>query len=175
MMLPINSSPVCAGAFEEHPIKAAFLFNFPHFVKWPNENSKSTPLTCRYCVLQNGAVENALGSPISLSRNKKIQQNYIEPSELSNLSDCEILYLGENNLKTRDELLELTKGQSILTVSDQTNFVDGGGMIELVRQGSRVQVYINLESINEQGFDISSKLLSLSQFKASDKRRMSND
>ena len=62
----------------------------------------------------------------------------------------------KKNLKV---ILDRIKGKPILTVGDVENFVETGGMINLVMVGNKVRWEINHTQIKECGLRLSSQLL----------------
>jgi hypothetical protein len=53
------------------------------------------------------------------------------------------------------------KGCSVLTVADMDGFTEAGGVINFVREGTKIRFRINNDVAAKEGLKISSKLLSL--------------
>ena len=158
-------------SYEEHEIKAAFLYSFAQFITWETRATtgqtaaltaaqtaaQTTALT--YCAVQEGPVVNALKELIAAKQTAGETRRYTLLADLSNIRQCHILFLGADNNKS--ESLQLRPEESVLTVGDSQGFVANGGIIEFRRQGARVQVHINLATARAQRIQISSKLLKL--------------
>lgn len=158
-------------SYEEHEIKAAFLYSFAQFITWETRATtgqtaaqtaaltaaQTTALT--YCAVQEGPVVNALKELIAAKQTAGKTRRYTLLADLSNIRQCHILFLGADNNKS--ESLQLRPEESVLTVGDSQGFVANGGIIEFRRQGARVQVHINLATARAQRIQISSKLLKL--------------
>ena len=158
-------------SYEEHEIKAAFLYSFAQFITWETRatTGQTAALTAAqtaaqtaaltYCAVQEGPVVNALKELIAAKQTAGETRRYTLLADLSNIRQCHILFLGADNNKS--ESLQLHPEESVLTVGDSQGFVANGGIIEFRRQGARVQVHINLATARAQRIQISSKLLKL--------------
>ena len=154
-------------SYEEHEIKAAFLYSFAQFITWETRatTGQTAALTAAqtaaltYCAVQEGPVVNALKELIAAKPTAGETRRYTLLADLSNIRQCHILFLGADNNKS--ESLQLRPEESVLTVGDSQGFVANGGIIEFRRQGARVQVHINLATARAQRIQISSKLLKL--------------
>jgi len=158
-------------SYEEHEIKAAFLYSFAQFITWETRatTGQTAALTAAqtaaqtaaltYCAVQEGPFVNALKELIAAKQTAGETRRYTLLADLSNIRQCHILFLGADNNKS--ESLQLRPEESVLTVGDSQGFVANGGIIEFRRQGARVQVHINLATARAQRIQISSKLLKL--------------
>ncbi len=152
-----------ADSFAENDVKAAFLYNFVHFVRWPDTVAHKPGDPFRYCVLDETlaplltkalAGESVDGHPLMTVR---------QP-ELRNVHECQILFLGEQASLgglSQTELLRRIASQPILTVGDQPGFTARGGMIALVKKRGRIHPVINTDATDRTELKISAKLLNL--------------
>jgi hypothetical protein len=152
-----------ANSFAENDVKAAFLYNFVHFVRWPDTAAHKPGDPFHYCVLDETlapllakvlAGESVDGHPLITVR---------QP-ELRNLHECRILYLGEQASLgglSQTELLRRIASQPILTVSDQAGFTARGGMVALLKRRGRIHPVINTDATDRTELKISAKLLNL--------------
>ena len=150
-------------SYEEHEIKAAFLYSFAQFITWETRattgQTAAQTAALTYCAVHEGPVVNALKELIAAKQTAGETRRYTLLADLSNIRQCHILFLGADNNKS--ESLQLRPEESVLTVGDSQGFVANGGIIEFRRQGARVQVHINLATARAQRIQISSKLLKL--------------
>ena len=145
--------------FEEHEVKAAFLYSFAQFIKQtPKENSAPTS-TLNYCTVHEGPVENALKALIAARQTQGETRRYILLADWSEIGQCHFLFQGADS--ERSEPIQLSADESLITVGDSPGFVANGGIIEFQRQGTRIKVHVNLETARKHGIKISSKLLKL--------------
>ena len=150
-----------AASFEEFQIKAAFLFHFSHFIKWPGPQVDLINKPIVFCALDEGPVESALKELLLTSQARTHAMRFSLISDPSETSACNYLFIGSANQHEIARAIKSTDGKAILTVSDSEGFALQGGMIELARKGNRIQVLINLKNVTEHDLKVSSKLLRL--------------
>ena len=149
------------GIVDVYQVKAAFLFNFAKFVEWPPEAFKDSSDKISICVLG----KNPFGSFLADAVAGKTIGN--RPVAISNVSTgtearaCHILFVSVSQSKLAKALLEEAKNPYLLMVGESSEFLAGGGAINLKVQDSRVRIEINRDAASGLKFRISSKLLSL--------------
>jgi hypothetical protein len=149
------------GPFDEHQVKAAFLYNFAKFVEWPPEAFKDSNTRISICVLGASPFGSFLTDAVD---GKTVGTRKFAVVILSNASEaraCHILFVTALQLKPARALLEEAKNPYLLTVGESSEFLAGGGVINLKVQDSRVRIEINREAAAGAKFRISSRLLSL--------------
>jgi hypothetical protein len=143
----------------EYQVKAAYLYNFGRFVKWPPGLAAGKGDSFPVCVLGRDpfgpildstlAGEALEGKPVAVRRIARPQD----------APDCRILFVSsteENHLK---EILAAVDQAGVLTVSDIPGFSRRGGMIQFVVEGDRVRFEINLATAESARLVLSSELL----------------
>ena len=134
----------------EYQVKAAYIYNFGKFVKWPPMSAAGHTGTFTICAFEHdplGAVlqstlagESFNGMPVTIRRLQKAQE----------VSGCHILFIDSSQEGSLREILAAAKEASVLTVSDIGDFTKRGGMIQFVLIGDRVRFEINVASAKEQ-------------------------
>lgn len=148
--------------FAEREVKAVFVYNFAHYVHWPDTPARRPPEAFRYCVLDDELAtvlekvvqgETLDGRPLMVVRR-------VDPK---NLAQCHVLYMDRADLAStaNQELVVRAAAAGVLTVSDREDFAAKGGIIALIRKQGRVHPLINLDAAARAQVRISSKLLSL--------------
>lgn len=155
---------IAASAFgqskpSEYAVKAAYLYNFGKFVRWPADSKSGRNPSFSICVLGSdpfGASldatvegENIDGKPAVVKRVASAHEG----------ASCNILYISPSERGHLSEILSALAKDSTLTVSDIPNFAEHGGMIEFVLDSGRVRFQINLEAAQAAGLNLSSELL----------------
>ena len=79
------------------------------------------------------------------------------------VSDCQILYISASEGKFIPQIIAQLKNSSILTVGENEQFAQEGGMIQLVLSDKQIRFKINPAAVSQAGLHISSKLLALAQ------------
>lgn len=142
----------------EDEIKAALVFKFPGYVRWPGKalNSKTASFNC--CVLGRGGISAFLqdfdGESIL---DKPVRVKHV--ADIEAVSNCHLLFVCPSEKKRLPLILEVLKGKPVLTVGDLKGFTAKGGMINFVRKKDTVHFEINLAAGERAGLKFSSKLL----------------
>ncbi len=142
---------------EEHLVKAAFVYNFFKFIKWPSKEP-----TLVLGVAGDGPMADALES----LDNKRVFTTTIlvkrvkDPRALKGYRAIFVTSYWKGNM---ERLLDDCKRRGILTIGDKEGFVEKGGMIGLFRSGDRVMFSVNLREAKDANIFISSELLRLAK------------
>jgi hypothetical protein len=161
LTLVVGASALLSGQAVTQPaLKAAFLYNFAKFAEWPG-NSTSTPLTL--CVLDDSAVEDALGQLVGGGPVNGRGVTVLRSARTRALRGCHVLYLGDPDPGRSAAILDELKGAPVLTVGDGDQFVHGGGMVGLFIEDGRMHFVINTDVAQRVGIRLSSRLLSLAR------------
>lgn len=152
-------------SLDEAVVKVYYTYNFGKFVDWPA--SQLAGPTLNLCVLGEdafgAAAQQALadrsvkGLPL---RVMTYQRGLISPDALD---QCHILYISQSERSRIGAIVRAVGDLPILTVSDVERFSRRGGMITLVRSGSRIRFRINIDAVRRAGLSVSSKLLELAE------------
>lgn len=147
----------------EYAIKAAFLFHFTQFITWPPENLPPPGTPFKIAVFE----PNPFGAVLEeIVREETVNGHRIEvvyPSSIEEAANAHILFLPGSARKAQDAAIAALGDKPVLLVSEAADFVQNGGMVALVRRGSRVAILINREALEKGGLSASSRLLRLAQ------------
>jgi len=153
--------PVEAPRPTEYEVKAAFLYNFAKFVKWPDE--KRLGATFVIAVLGEdpfgGVLDKMLAGKTILDR--KVEVRRIGTSEAG--SRAQILFVGSSEKPRLAEILKVLQGTTVLTVGEMDGFTDRGGMIAFKLRNDVVRFEINLDQVERARLKMSSQLIRLAQ------------
>jgi hypothetical protein len=143
----------------EYQVKAAYLYNFGRFVKWPAGLAAGKGDSFPVCVLGRDPFGPILDTTLAgeaLEGKPVVIRRILKPQDAP---DCRILFVSlteENHLK---EILAAIDQAGVLTVSDIPGFSRRGGIIQFVAEGDRVRFEINLASAESAKLVMSSELL----------------
>jgi hypothetical protein len=144
----------------EYNVKAAFLYNFTHFVEWPaNALENNEPFIIgilgtdpfKSDIESTVSGENVKGHPI-------LVQRY---SDVKDIHKCHILFISNSEAGKVKEILSALPDKKILTVSDIQDFARRGGMIRFMKLNNKIKLQINPAAAKAAELNISSKLLRL--------------
>jgi hypothetical protein len=147
---------------EEHELKAAFLYNFAKFIRWPAPQPPASPQQLQICLLGAPTIAESLREQ---AQGKVLDSRPVVIRELSaaaQMGSCQILFLGVSGKKAQ-EFLQQAQKLPIVTVGEDEQFRGHGGMIQLYLQDAKLRFTINVDAASRAGVTISSTLLSVAQ------------
>ena len=148
----------------EYQLKAVFILNFTQFVEWPSSSFSSAQSPLIIGVLGKDPFGNYLEDVLS---NEKINGHALVAHRYNSVAeiekDCHLLYVNLSENTKNEKTIASLKGHSILTVSDDPNFLKQGGMIRFYTKENKIQLQINPEAAKSENLIISSKLLRLAE------------
>jgi hypothetical protein len=145
----------------EYQIKAAFIYNFAKFVQWPAKSLPPDDSPLVIGILGENPFHDDLNHIVS---GKKVDEHplVIKPVRTAlEATNCHTLFISASEKPRLPQILKELKGASVLTVSEMDGFIEAGGMISFVREGTKVRFRINNEAAIKEGLKVSSKLLML--------------
>jgi hypothetical protein len=142
----------------EYQVKAAYLYNFGRFVKWPAGAAVQGD-SFAVCVLGQDPFGATLDSTLAgeaLDGKPVVIRRIARPQDAA---DCRILFVSSTEEHHLKEILAAIDQASVLTVSDIPGFSRRGGIIQFIAEGDRVRFEINLASAESARLVLSSELL----------------
>jgi len=153
---------VWSESVEKQTVLAVLTLNISRFTLWPEHIIKNTENTLNLCVFGDNTVQQSFENiNQKIVKNKTI--NIINLSRLRKLKRCQLLYLSKLERSRLIPLLLELKGQPILTIGENMEFLQAGGMIGLQNIDGKIQLTINLPIVNQSDLIISSRLLKLAK------------
>lgn len=174
----------------EYEVKAAFIFNFMKFIEWPPEKqiSKENDADAAKTMIIGIVGINPFGSAFQPILDKEVQKKKIRLVEIPGfhsfqndyrnktqalddytaryqpvISKCDVLFICDSEKDYRKELLSLTEGRHLLTISDLPDFAKKDGMIGFVKDNNKIRFAINLQAAEKEKMKIRSQLLTLAK------------
>jgi len=140
----------------EYDVKAAFLYNFGKFVRWPANRNRNE---FRICVLGQDPFGATLDSIIA---GETVDGKAVEARRILAPADstgCQIVFISLSEEKRLKDILEVVGKTGALTVSEIPQFTQRGGMIGFVMADGKVRFEVNLAPADGAGLIFSSELL----------------
>ena len=150
-----------AGAPSEYQIKAVFVFNFSHFVEWPQKDFASATSPFVIGIVGDDPFGSRLDEAIrgeQINSHPLMVRRYRSAGEVG---DCQILVIDRSEGPNLGEILRALNHRATLTVSELDGAAERGVMIQFVTENNRIRLRINAESARAAGLSMSSKLLHL--------------
>ena len=129
----------------DYEVKAAFLYNFAKFVRWPDDAAGGP----RFVVAIVG--EDPFGAVIDRA--------FLGKTVLGR----PMAFIGSSERAHLAEVLGAFKGESVLTVGEMDRFTDGGGMVGFRLKDSTVKFEVNLRELKQARLQMSSQIIRLAQ------------
>ena len=162
LLLLLPHTATTAPVASEHEIKAAFLYNFGRFAKWPDDalGAAGTPFVIG---LYN---TEPFGDALDLIRGKTAHGRPVSLKICKTAKDaalCHVVLLNAEDHTINDSALAECATRPILTVGETSAFLRKGGAIAMYMDGGRVRIAVNTKTIAGTGVTLSSELLSIAR------------
>lgn len=145
-------------SYAEAAVKAAFVFRFVGYVRWPEE-----ALPARFTIAVLGADDVAANLQSLLAGrpllNRPVQVRRI--ASLREAADAQVLFVGAGDRRQQRRLADMPAGRGTLVVTESEQGMQAGSMINLLVVEHRVRFQISQEAAQAAGLRISSDLLAL--------------
>ena len=155
------SRPALAEPMSEYQVKAAFLYNFAKFVKWPESALPESSTSFTVCVLGDHgsapAIEETIGD--KTLRDKRIIVKRVASAEAAR--SCQILFASGSDGSDPAKIAGALAGASVLTVGEVEHFAERGGIVNFKTEDNKVRFEINSDGAKRANLDVSSQLLKL--------------
>ena len=142
-------------------VKAAFLVNFPKYVDWPSTVFAQTNSPITIAIFGDDNVADEFGNMIAggrtVSGRPVVLKRITKEEQIG--ADCQILFIAYSERQRVPAILEKVRGTGILTVGDNEDFIDRGGIINLVHRDRKIRLQINLDAAGQTHLKISTRLL----------------
>jgi hypothetical protein len=161
--LVIGTSAVLATEVAplDFQVKAAFLVNFPKYMDWPSAAFAGTNSPITVAIFGDDNVAGEFGNMIeggrTVSGRPVLLKRITKEEQIG--TDCQILFIASSERQRIPEILEKVKGTGILTVGENEDFLEKGGVINLVHRDRKIRLQINLDAAGRAHLKISTRLL----------------
>jgi hypothetical protein len=163
LIIPVSYTIIGQSQPTEYEVRAAFLYNFIKFVKWPRQVFKSSQDPIVIGIIGQDPFGNTLDTMI---KERTIQSKKIIIKRYHRHEDvryCHVLYMGLREKRYQVAILKHLEGIPVLTIGDFEDFTRLGGMIKFIVADNQVGFEINLEAVEKSNLEISAKLLKLAK------------
>jgi hypothetical protein len=157
----------------ETDVKATFVFQFSRYAEWPAATmAVAQRLPFKVCSVADGGFDRSLDKVLEGETVAGRPMARVVPDTLQDARACQILFIGDIEPERVKSLLTSVERQPVLTVGDAPDFLEWGGQIRLVRDGTRVRFDINLPAARLNNIVLRSQLLRIARKVINDKERM---
>jgi hypothetical protein len=145
----------------EYQLKAAFLFNFAQFVKWPPDSFSTADAPLCIGILGDDPFGSTLDETIQGEAINNHRLTVERAQRIDDLKGCQMIFICRSEESHVGEILSEIGSKPILTVSEVESFAREGGDIDFYLADGKVRFEINPQAALHCGLKISSQLLSL--------------
>ncbi len=149
---------------KEYDVKAYFLREFTHFIKWTADSLADKPdKSFIIGIYGNDPFEGRLSQIYSDTdiQGKKVELRRIY--ELFEITDCDLLFISRTSKNELPDILAVTANRPILTVGDTPGFAEQGVLINFYMDSNKTRFEINYNAIQMTGLSFDYKLLNLAR------------
>jgi hypothetical protein len=156
---------ICGAATgAEYQVKAAFIFKFATYVRWPSTAGVDVNTPFVIGVLGKDPFGSALTAVV---RGQNIQGRAIIIRNIGRVEEalrCDLVFVSSSERDNLQRIFAALRLVPVLTVSDVDQFAEQGGMIGLVTtEDNHIHFDINKAAIERAGLRASSQLLQLAR------------
>ena len=144
----------------EVAIKATYLVKFAGFVEWPAATFESPSGPINICIVGNPLA----GIPDRAAAGQAVGQHPLAVRHIAAATrgaGCHIMFSAGVSQQSVDQAIEATRGEPVLTVTEQPEGAAHKGIVNFVVQSGHVRFEIDDREAARDGLRISSQLLSL--------------
>jgi hypothetical protein len=141
----------------EYDVKAAYLLNFGKFIRRGDGAAPRTSFDI--CLLGHDPMGQTIDDLAANQAISGLPVHVRRIPDVTQTKDCSILFISADEGDHLREDLAILAASDILTVSDTSDFLDRGGMIQFVLIQNHVRFAVNLNAVNRAHLVLSSELL----------------
>ena len=146
-------------AVSEYQVKAAWLLNFARFVEWPGGAFDNPRAPFVVGILGRDPFGKDLEQTFA---GKTVRGRAFEIRRVASDDDvrgCHILFVADSERKRFREQVVKTAGAPVLTVGENEDFLDGGGIVNFLLKDKSIRFEINLTAAQAAGLKLDANLL----------------
>jgi hypothetical protein len=139
-------------------VKAAFLYHFGTYVRWPAAAAANEPITIAVLGAEPVAKQLASYLPGRTIAGRRVEVRPVE--RIEDVGTDEMLFIGAEFNARLGQLIATLGNRPILVVTDAANGLADGAMVNFQLVDRRVRFEISLRKAEDAGLMLSSRLLS---------------
>jgi hypothetical protein len=145
----------------EYIVKAAFIYNFTQFIRWPDSAFASKDSAFIIATVGSDPFNGALDDAIS---GKSVGGHSISVKHFASVDDmaaCQLLFVPASQDSSLGAVFSKINGAPVLTVGESDAFPPAGGEIRFFLEDNKMHFEINPDPITAAGLQVSAKLMKL--------------
>lgn len=143
----------------EAEVKATWLLNFARYVEWPADAFAGPDSPVVVGIVGKDpfgpALEKILADRVAKGRRFSLKRLAVE----DDLHGCHIVFCSSSEKRRNAEVLKKVRPHPVLTVSESDEFLEQGGILQLVRKDDTIRFAVNLDAAGFARLKVSAKLV----------------
>ncbi|HEV7488453.1 MAG TPA: YfiR family protein [Thermoanaerobaculia bacterium] len=159
------------SALSEYQVKAAFVYKFATYIRWPPRTGLDASSPFVICVIGRDPFGRELDAVMhgqNIHGRRIVVKRLARPEEAAR---CDVLFIGSSERAALPQILDAVHNEPVLTVGDMDHFAELGGMINLTTEDNHIRFDINKGAIDRAGLKAASQLLGLARIVDEEKVR----
>ena len=150
----------------QYELKAQIIERLPNFIKWPEESGMddhAAPFV--FGVIGQSPFGTVL-EELYYQNKKKLKNKPVTLKYISNLDEipgCHILFVCASQEENLEQIIAVTSGKPILTISDTPGFSQKGIIVNFYTNNRRVRFEINKSALRESTLTVRAQLLKIAR------------
>ncbi len=143
----------------EYKIKAAFIYNFIRFTKWPAAGEQPMVISILgENPFGKSSFETVENKVMPTTKRKLIVKELGEFTDGMDLKKSNVLFVSSSEKDNFKVIIKSIGNARVLTVADSDSFITDGGMINLVLKGRNVRWELNAGAVKKSSLKLNSQL-----------------
>lgn len=150
-----------ATEISQQQVEAAYLYKFGGYITWPDNTFAAPDSPIVIGVAQADALAEELTALVAghTIGNRPVVVRRIRDG--GPLTGVHILFIGDSKSAEANGLIEASRGQPILVVTEGADGLAEGGAVSFVVVDDRVRFDVSLDAVQQNGLKLSALLLSV--------------
>jgi hypothetical protein len=147
----------------EYLVKAAFIYNFTQFVRWPDSAFASGNSPFVIATVGNDPFNGSLDDELAGKSVGNHSINVRHFASVDEMSSCQLLFVPASQDSSLKDVFAKLNGAPVLTVGESDAFPAAGGEIRFFLEDNKMHFEINPDPIAAAGMQVSAKLMKLAR------------
>jgi len=158
IFLSADTSHAQPSAGSEYQVKAGFIYHFARFTHWPAKDGENETSPFIICIASTYPETDSLFSlqEKMLRKRKLVVKKYESQADIET---SHILFIASDDKNYILKKLDDARGQKILTIGEEKEFSEIGGIISFFIEKNRLRFAVNLKAARRAGLKFSAQLL----------------
>ncbi len=144
----------------EQKLKVALIYKLTKFVEWPEKTAEKSD-SFGICLIGM----DAFGSVIDVLKKRNVDGQKINIRRIVYTDkideNCSLIYINVPNRADLELIIRKLQNRPVLSISEHKEFVEMGGIVQLILSNNRMAFNINYDSSVKAGLSIAAPLLEL--------------